>query len=148
MRLRAVKRSSKVAGESVRVCINEVFISRRAQERISIEISVNGEHLTHTAGDGILISTPTGSTAYSLSAGGPLLQNGVNGILIVPIAPNSLSFRPICFPSDCEIRIKVLLPSLSSTKYLDPQPSSATTVRPHRTSISTTKSSSARPPTI
>ena len=54
-----------------------------------------------------MISTSTGSTAYSLSAGGPILQNGVNGILIVPIAPNSLSFRPICFPSDCEIKIKV-----------------------------------------
>jgi len=121
MRLHVGKTSSKVPGESVRVCINEVFISRKAQERISIEISVNGEHLTHTAGDGILISTPTGSTAYSLSAGGPLLQNGVNGILIVPIAPNSLSFRPICFPSDCEIRIKVLISLLSSTRYHDQQ---------------------------
>ena len=56
--------------------------------------------MTETAGDGILISTPTGSTAYSLSAGGPIMQNGVNSILITPIAPNSLSFRPICVPSD------------------------------------------------
>ena len=85
----------------VKVCINEVYISRRTQERVTLEIWVNGEYLTSTAGDGILISTSTGSTAYSLSAGGPILQNGVNGILVVPIAPNSLSFRPICFPSDC-----------------------------------------------
>ena len=63
--------------------------------------------MTETAGDGVLISTPTGSTAYSLSAGGPIMQNGVNGILIVPIAPNSLSFRPICIPSSCEIVLKV-----------------------------------------
>lgn len=84
-----------------KVCINEVYISRKAQERITLEIWVNNEYVTSTAGDGILISTPTGSTAYSLSAGGPILQNGVNGILVVPIAPNSLSFRPICFPSDC-----------------------------------------------
>lgn len=111
MRLHATK--SKLnqldPSKSEKVCINEVYISRKTQERITVEISVNDEHLTHTAGDGILISTSTGSTAYSLSAGGPILQNGVNGILIVPIAPNSLSFRPICFPSDCEIRIKVLL---------------------------------------
>ena len=55
----------------------------------------------------ILVSTPTGSTAYALSAGGPVVQNGVNSILIVPIAPNSLSFRPICFPSSCKIRVKL-----------------------------------------
>ena len=140
MRLTAVKSNKKTAVEGVRVCINEVFISRRAQERISIEISVNGEHLTHTAGDGILISTPTGSTAYSLSAGGPLLQNGVNGILIVPIAPNSLSFRPICFPSDCEIRIKVFFPLCSCTRYPDLQPLSATTAKPPKILTSTTKS--------
>ena len=54
-----------------------------------------------------MISTPTGSTAYALSAGGPIVQNGVNSILIVPIAPNSLSFRPICLPSSCKIRVKL-----------------------------------------
>ena len=63
--------------------------------------------MTETAGDGMLISTPTGSTAYSLSAGGPIMQNGVEGILIVPISPNSLSFRPICLPSSSEIQLKV-----------------------------------------
>ena len=72
-----------------------------------MEIFINKEKITETAGDGILISTPTGSTAYSLSAGGPIMQNGINSILITPIAPNSLSFRPICLPSDSEITIRV-----------------------------------------
>lgn len=54
-----------------------------------------------------MVSTPTGSTAYALSAGGPIVQNGVNCIMIVPIAPNSLSFRPICLPSSSVIRVKV-----------------------------------------
>lgn len=57
----------------------------------------------------MLISTPTGSTAYALSAGGPVVLNGVNSIILVPIAPNSLSFRPICLPSDSVIKIKVIL---------------------------------------
>ena len=78
--------------------------------------------MTYTAGDGILISTPTGSTAYSLSAGGPILQNGVNGMLIVPIAPNSLSFRPICVPSNCEIAIKVFIYLSSFIKIQEAQP--------------------------
>ena len=87
--------------------MNEVFISRPTCQRVILEIWVNGEFMTETAGDGVLISTPTGSTAYSLSAGGPIMQSGVNGILIVPIAPNSLSFRPICFPSDSTIVLRV-----------------------------------------
>ena len=83
-----------------RTCVNEVCITRQEAERIILEIFINKEKITETAGDGILISTPTGSTAYSLSAGGPIMQNGINSILITPIAPNSLSFRPICLPSD------------------------------------------------
>jgi NAD kinase len=64
--------------------------------------------MTTTTGDGIIVSTPTGSTAYALSAGGPVVLNGVNSIILVPIAPNSLSFRPICLPQNAVIKIKVL----------------------------------------
>lgn len=131
MRLSAVTSNwtDKTVKPVPKVCINEVYISRKAQERITLEIWVNGEYLTSTAGDGILISTSTGSTAYSLSAGGPILQNGVNGILVVPIAPNSLSFRPICFPSDCEIRVRVLSFQLSSTNTVEARPTYAMTDR-------------------
>eukprot|EP00919_Chromeraceae_sp_WS-2016_P009407 GHVR01022083.1.p1 GENE.GHVR01022083.1~~GHVR01022083.1.p1 ORF type:complete len:102 (-),score=1.16 GHVR01022083.1:684-989(-) len=83
-----------------KICLNEVHICRKQCERIFLEIYINGDFVTETSGDGILISTPTGSTAYSLSAGGPIMENGVNGILIVPLAPNSLSFRPICLSND------------------------------------------------
>ena len=54
------------------------------------------------------MSSPTGSTAYALSAGGPVVLNGVNTILLVPIAPNSLSFRPICLPASSKVKIKVI----------------------------------------
>lgn len=89
------------------VVLNEIAITRKDKNRIILEIFVNGEYITTTAGDGILISTPTGSTAYALSAGGPVVLNGVNCILMVPIAPNSLSFRPICLPSSSVIKIRV-----------------------------------------
>ena len=109
MRLEVVKANTREEEQprSTKVCVNEVYISRKSHERITLEILVNGELLTKTAGDGILISTPTGSTAYSLSAGGPILDNGVNGILVVPISPNSLSFRPICLPSTSTITVRV-----------------------------------------
>lgn len=82
-------------------------ITRKHYERIILELYVNDEFITETAGDGLLISTPTGSTAYSLSAGGPIIEGSVNSILVVPIAPNSLAFRPICLPASSVIKVKV-----------------------------------------
>ncbi len=90
------------------VCINEICISRKRHYPITMEIFVDGEFLTQTISDGILFSTPTGSTAYSLSAGGPILDKSINGILMVPISPDSLSFRPVCLLSTSVIRVRVL----------------------------------------
>jgi NAD kinase len=87
--------------------LNEISLTREKQSRILLDIFIGNEFITTTAGDGILVSTPTGSTAYALSAGGPIVLNGVNTITIVPIAPNSLAFRPICLPMDATIKIKV-----------------------------------------
>ena len=128
MRLKTIKMSKKEEKESMHVCVNEVYISRKGHERVTLEIIVDGEVLTKTAGDGLLISTPTGSTAYSLSAGGPILENGVNGILIVPISPNSLSFRPICLPSNSEIKVKVKIFVLSCMAVQEARPTRVLTV--------------------
>lgn len=121
-----------------KICLNEICIMRTNNKRIALVIYVNGEYVTETLGDGLLISTPTGSTAYSLSAGGPILQNGVNGLLIVPIAPNSLSFRPLCLSDDSVITIKVYPSDFSSLNPRGAMHISATTVKvPHASALTT-----------
>ncbi|KAI8870487.1 ATP-NAD kinase [Ramicandelaber brevisporus] len=72
----------------------------------SVNCFVDGEFLTTGVADGVLVSTPTGSTAYSLSAGGPILHPSVEAITLTPVCPRSLSFRPIVLPLDCRIRIQ------------------------------------------
>ena len=79
--------------------LNEIFINRGANPYpITLEIYINKELFTVAQGDGIIFATPTGSTAYSLSAGGPIVHNSVRALLMVPICPLSLSFRPILLP--------------------------------------------------
>jgi NAD+ kinase len=72
---------------------------------IQLKVSSNEEYITHYWVDGLLVSTPTGSTAYSLSAGGPILHPGAESILLTPMNPQSLSIRPIIFPSNHKITI-------------------------------------------
>ncbi|KAG1716202.1 hypothetical protein ID866_942 [Astraeus odoratus] len=79
------------------------------------DIYVDGQHLTeavptesHDAqSDGMIVSTPTGSTAYSLSAGGPIVHPSLSAVLLVPICPRSLSFRPLVFPSSSSITLRI-----------------------------------------
>lgn len=70
---------------------------------------IGNKLLTGYSGDGLLVATPTGSTAYALSAGGPIVNNEIRSMLMVPISPNSLSFRPILMPASARIIIKVHL---------------------------------------
>jgi NAD+ kinase len=74
---------------------------------ITIDTYLNGEHLNSYWADGLIISTPTGSTGYSLSCGGPILTPEVKGLVITPIAPHNLSARPLVIPDDTEIKLKV-----------------------------------------
>ncbi|KAK1756956.1 ATP-NAD kinase-like domain-containing protein [Echria macrotheca] len=88
--------------------INEVSIDRGAHPHLAIiDIYVNNHFLTEAVADGILISTPTGSTAYSLSAGGSIVHPLVKSILITPISPRSLSFRPLVLPLHTKIVLKL-----------------------------------------
>lgn len=108
MRLTCQKLNENMVCDQRYECLNEVAITKLDEQRqLKLEIYISDELFTTTAGDGVLISTPTGSTAYALSAGGPILHNEVRTILIVPICPKSLSFRPICLPSYVNLKIKI-----------------------------------------
>lgn len=88
--------------------LNDVCIAKGTFSRI-IECAtyVGDKYVSTFNGDGVIISTPTGSTAYSLSAGGPIVMPSLNALLLTPIAPHSLSARPIILPVDQEVRIAV-----------------------------------------
>ncbi|KAK0530497.1 NADH kinase pos5 [Tilletia horrida] len=88
--------------------MNEVALHRGASPHLTIiDAFVNGQHLTEAIADGLIVSTPTGSTAYSLSAGGPIVHPSVQSLVLTPICPRSLSFRTVILPSDSCIQLKI-----------------------------------------
>ena len=88
--------------------LNEVTVSRKdSTSMITIETFLNGEYLNSYWADGLIISTPTGSTGYSLSCGGPVLMPDVNSLVITPIAPHNLNARPLVIPDEMEIELRV-----------------------------------------
>jgi NAD+ kinase len=88
--------------------MNEISVSRKdTTSMITIETYLNGEYLNSYWADGLIIATPTGSTGYSLSCGGPILTPEVKGLVITPIAPHNLNARPLVIPDDTKIELRV-----------------------------------------
>ncbi len=89
--------------------LNDVVISHKSMARmIELSLSINGQDVTHYKADGLIISTPTGSTAYALSAGGPILHPALEAIVICPICPHTLTHRPLVVPNNSVIDVKIL----------------------------------------
>jgi len=88
--------------------LNEVVVDRGPSPYLSnIDLYLDGKHVTTVQGDGLIVSTPTGSTAYAVAAGASMIHPSVPAIMITPICPHSLSFRPIVVPAGVELKIMV-----------------------------------------
>ena len=91
------------------VAVNDVVVARGSGAGMAeLRVAVDGQFMYNQRSDGLIVSTPTGSTAYALSAGGPLLHPSLQGIVLVPIAPHALSNRPIAVPDTREIVVEIV----------------------------------------
>ncbi|XP_030768014.1 NAD kinase-like isoform X2 [Sitophilus oryzae] len=106
--------SSKIEDECCRekpssfLVLNEVVVDRGPSPYLSnIDLFLDGKHITSVQGDGLIVSTPTGSTAYAVAAGASMIHPSVPAIMVTPICPHSLSFRPIVVPAGVELKISV-----------------------------------------
>ena len=105
-----------LAGEIIRdgkvlyrnVAVNDIGVTHgRAGGMVDFVIDVNGQQMSSQSADGIICSTATGSTAYALAAGGPILHPSLDGMVLVPVAPHTLSSRPIVLPAGLTVTIEV-----------------------------------------
>ena len=120
------------------VAFNDVVFSRGAMgTMIEFAVEVDGEFVYSLRADGIIVNTPTGSTAYALSSGGPILQPGLPAISLVPISPHTLSNRPIAISNESEVRIRLIRGvnarvNFDVQAFFDPEPDDVVIVKAHK----------------
>ncbi|MEQ9454517.1 MAG: NAD(+)/NADH kinase [Phycisphaeraceae bacterium] len=108
------------------IAMNDVVITAGPPYRmIDLDLAIEPRRTLHSSvqfgGDGLIIATPSGSTAYNISAGGPILSPGIDGLVISALAPQSLAFRPIVFNASCEVWVQVLRANEGTTLVIDGQ---------------------------
>jgi NAD+ kinase len=102
--------------------LNDVVISKGTLARmIKLEIFINRQFVTALRGDGLILATPTGSTAYSLSAGGPIIYPSVEAMVLTPISPHTLTNRPIVIPNNVHVEVVSKTPDEGTTVTFDGQ---------------------------
>jgi NAD+ kinase len=89
------------------VALNDVVVTKSARSRmVDLSVSVGDEFVTRVRGDGLIVATPTGSTAYNLAAGGPIVQPNVDALIVTPIAPHTLTNRPLIIRGSSSVRVQ------------------------------------------
>jgi NAD+ kinase len=96
-----------VINRESRVALNDIVFTRTALSRmIDLAVTVGEQFVTSVKADGLIVASPTGSTAYNLAAGGPIVHPAMDAIVLTPIAPHTLTNRPIVIPAEREIRVR------------------------------------------
>ena len=106
-------------GPDARVALNDIVLTRTALSRmVDLHVTVGDQFVTSVRSDGLIIATPTGSTAYNLSAGGPVVHPAMDAIVLTPIAPHTLTHRPIVIPAEREVRVRAASGNAGAEIYL------------------------------
>ncbi len=111
-------------GETVArgIVLNDVVISKGTLARmIELRIAIQGQFVTNLRADGLIVGTPTGSTAYSMSAGGPIINPAVQSLILTPISPHTLTHRPLIVPGNAEIEVTLTSKDEGAMATLDGQ---------------------------
>jgi NAD+ kinase len=104
---------------SSRVALNDIVLTRTALSRmVDLDVTVGDQFVTSVRSDGLIIATPTGSTAYNLSAGGPVVHPAMDAIVLTPIAPHTLTHRPIVIPAEREVRVRAAASNREAEIYI------------------------------
>jgi NAD+ kinase len=111
-----VERDGKTIFSSI--ALNDVIVSRGATAgMVELRIEIDGEFVAQLRADGLIVTSPTGSTAYALSAGGPILHPGIAAWALVPIAPHDLSNRPIVVPDSGDVQVEIVAGKDASVNF-------------------------------
>jgi NAD+ kinase len=109
------------AGKAIvtHMALNDVVFTRTALSRmIELSVSVGDQFVTAVKADGLIVATPTGSTAYNLAAGGPIVHPSMDALVLTPIAPHTLTNRPIVIPADREVRVRTTSSNAGDEVYV------------------------------
>jgi len=119
LRVRVMRRGEEIIAASA---LNDAVVSKGAlSHMVQLEISINGQFVTRLRGDGLIVSTPTGSTAYSMAAGGPILNPSVHALILTPICPHTLTNRPIVIPQDVLLEVVLVSKDQGAAATFDGQ---------------------------